>query len=380
MSEGRALDPEVAKRVANLSVTARKAVDGLLSGIHKSPHRGASVVFVEHREYRPGDDLRLLDWRAYARSDRHQIKRFEQETHLRATLVVDRSGSMAYAGEGRRTKSEHAATLLASLALILVRQGDAAGLAVFDTAIRDRLPPRTKPAHLEEILRALSEPPVMGTETSLHASLTQVAERAGRRGLIALASDLLDFDERALEPLSWLVGHGHEVIVFQVMDPDELELPFDDPARFEGFEGEAALDADPEALRDDIDALNDCLSRIAAQADRSAFLQVFDHFGPRLNLSPRRLRANAQQRTDLREQLRGQETRYGEITIPVEVVHGEADDIVGVEVHAEKLVAQVEDGNLPRIPGAGHMLHHTHTSEIVAAVDRVALRMGAKSP
>lgn len=105
-----------------------------------------------------------------------------------------------------------------------------------------------------------------------------------------------------------------------------------------------------------------------------------DHFGPRLNLSPRRLRANAQQRTDLREQLREQETRYGEITVPVEVVHGEADDIVGVEVHAEKLVAQVEDGNLTRIPGAGHMLHHTHTSEIVAAVDRVALRMGAKSP
>lgn len=250
MSEGRALDPEVAKRVANLSVTARRAVDGLLSGIHKSPHRGASVVFVEHREYRPGDDLRLLDWRAYARSDRHQIKRFEQETHLRATLVVDRSGSMAYGGEGRRTKSEHAATLLAALALILVRQGDAAGLTVFDTAVERRLPPRTKPAHLEEILRELSAPPVEGAGTSLRAALTQVAERAGRRGLIAVASDLLDFDERALEPLSWLVGHGHEVIVFHVMDPDELELPFEDPARFEGFEGEGALDADPEALRE----------------------------------------------------------------------------------------------------------------------------------
>jgi len=250
VSEGRALDPEVAKRVANLSVTARRAVDGLLSGIHKSPHRGASVVFVEHREYRPGDDLRLLDWRAYARSDRHQIKRFEQETHLRATLVVDRSGSMAYGGEGRRTKSEHAATLLAALALILVRQGDAAGLTVFDTAVERRLPPRTKPAHLEEILRELSAPPVEGAGTSLRAALTQVAERAGRRGLIAVASDLLDFDERALEPLSWLVGHGHEVIVFHVMDPDELELPFEDPARFEGFEGEGALDADPEALRE----------------------------------------------------------------------------------------------------------------------------------
>ncbi len=103
----RALDPEVARRVASLSFSARRAVDGLLTGVHKSPHRGASVVFVEHREYKPGDDLRLLDWRAYARSDRHQIKRFEQETHLRATLVFDRSGSMAYGGEGRATKAEH---------------------------------------------------------------------------------------------------------------------------------------------------------------------------------------------------------------------------------------------------------------------------------
>ena len=155
---GAVLDPDLATRVANLSVTARRAVDGLLTGIHRSPHRGASVVFVEHREYRPGDDPRLLDWRAYARSDRHQIKRFEQETQLRATLVLDRSGSMAYGGEGRRSKGEHAATLLAALALLLIRQGDAAALAAVDTEVRERLPARTKPAHLEEILRTLAQP------------------------------------------------------------------------------------------------------------------------------------------------------------------------------------------------------------------------------
>ncbi|MCB9591750.1 MAG: DUF58 domain-containing protein [Sandaracinaceae bacterium] len=245
-----ALDPETAKRVANLTLQARKAVDGLLSGIHRSPHRGASVVFVEHREYRPGDDLRLLDWRAYARSDRHQIKRFEQETHLRATLVMDRSGSMAYGGEGRRTKAEHAATLLGALAFILVRQGDAAGLSVIDSAVQKRLPPRTRPAHLEEVLTELAQPPERGTPTGLHAALSEVAERARRRGLIAIASDLLDFDEAALSPLSHLVGRGHDVVVFQVLDPDELELPFEDPARFEGFEGEPSLDADPEALRE----------------------------------------------------------------------------------------------------------------------------------
>jgi uncharacterized protein (DUF58 family) len=247
---GRALDPEVAQRVANLSFAARKAVEGLLSGVHRSPHRGASVVFVEHREYKPGDDLRLLDWRAFARSDRHQIKRFEQETHLRATLVFDRSGSMAYQSGSRRSKAEHAATLLGALAFILVRQGDAAGLAVISTALDARLPARTRPAHLEEVLRALAEPPVEGTSTSLRRALTEVAEHAGRRGLVAVASDLLDLDERSLEPLTYLVGHGHDVVVFHVLDPDEIELPFDEPARFLGMEGEPSLDADPEALRE----------------------------------------------------------------------------------------------------------------------------------
>lgn len=247
---GRALDPEVAQRVANLSFAARKAVDGLLSGVHRSPHRGASVVFVEHREYKPGDDLRLLDWRAFARSDRHQIKRFEQETHLSATLVLDASGSMAYGGEARATKAEHAATLLGALALILIRQGDAAGLAVVSTKLDARLPPRTRPAHLDEVLRALAVPPVEGTPTDLGAALTEVAERAGRRGLVAVASDLLDFDERALEPLTYLIGHGHDVVIFHVLDPDEIELPFEEPARFVGLEGEATIDADPEALRE----------------------------------------------------------------------------------------------------------------------------------
>src|SRR5688500_6627416 len=175
----RALDPDVARRVANLTLSARKAVEGLLSGVHRSPHRGASVVFVEHREYKPGDDLRLLDWRAYARSDRHQIKRFEQETHLRATLVLDRSGSMAYGGDGRSSKARHAATVLAALAFILIRQGDAPGLAAIVETIYARLPPRTKPAHLEEVLRELSTPPVDGTKTDLAAALTEVAERAG---------------------------------------------------------------------------------------------------------------------------------------------------------------------------------------------------------
>jgi len=244
------LDPDIAARVSTLTLQARRAVEGVLSGIHKSPHRGASVVFVEHREYRPGDDLRLLDWRAYARNDRHYIKRFEQETQLRASLVLDRSGSMAYGAKGA-TKLEHAATLLGAMAYLLIRQGDAAGVATFDRALVAEVPPRSRPVHLDAVLEALASPAssdVRGTD--LARALMAVAERAGHRGLVAIASDLLDFDTGALAPLAHLVARGHDVIVFHVLHPDEIDFPFADPARFIGLEGEDPLDADPSLLRE----------------------------------------------------------------------------------------------------------------------------------
>jgi uncharacterized protein (DUF58 family) len=272
---GRAvLDPIVAQRVSTLILAARRAVDGLLSGIHKSPHRGASVVFVEHREYRPGDDLRLLDWRAYARTDRHMIKRFEQETQLRATLVLDRSGSMAYASApGEKTKAEHAATLLAALGYVLVRQGDATGAATFAAELGAMLPQRSRLTQVESLASALAEPPRGGAETNLAAALGALSERTGRRGFIAIASDLLDFREDSLAPLAQLVGHGHDVVVFHVLHPDELTLPFDGPTRFEGLEGEAALEADPvllrEAYRREIDAfIEACRARCNAVGAR----------------------------------------------------------------------------------------------------------------
>jgi uncharacterized protein (DUF58 family) len=244
------LDPEVARRIATLVLAARRAVEGLGSGLHKSPHRGASVVFVEHREYRPGDDPRLLDWRAYARTDRHTIKRFEQETQLRAMLALDRSGSMAYpAHPGARTKGDHAATLLAALAYILVRQGDLAGALPFADGPGTALPARSRPGQVEAIVGALAAPHASGTATDLGAALTALAERAGRRGFVAIASDLLDLREGALDPLAQLAARGHDVVVFHVLHPDELTLPFEEPTRFEGLEGEASIDADPVALR-----------------------------------------------------------------------------------------------------------------------------------
>jgi uncharacterized protein (DUF58 family) len=243
------LDPDVAERVQNLTFSARRTVDGLLAGVHRSPHRGASVVFVEHREYRPGDDPRLLDWRAFARTDRDVVKRFEQETQLRATLVLDRSGSMAYRGSDGADKGTHAATLLAALAYVLIRQGDATGAALITDSLGEIVPPRTRPAHLDALLEALAKPPTADAPTNLAAALTEVAERVGRRGVVAIASDLLDLRDDALAPIAHLVARGHDVIVFHVLHPDEIDFPFHGPSRFVGLEGEAPIDADADAVR-----------------------------------------------------------------------------------------------------------------------------------
>jgi uncharacterized protein (DUF58 family) len=246
------LDPDVARRIRNLSLGARRAVEGLLSGIHRSPHRGASVVFVEHRDYRAGDDLRLLDWRAFARTDRDVVKRFEQETHLRATLVLDRSGSMAYGGEAESDgprKDAHAATLLAALAYVLIGQGDAAGVVTIADGVGDVVPPRTRPAHLDTVFAALAEPAERGRTTDLASALSGVAEAAGRRGVVAIASDLLDLDDGALGPIAHLVARGHDVVVLHVLTREELELPMHGPVRFVGLEGEAPVEVDADAIR-----------------------------------------------------------------------------------------------------------------------------------
>jgi uncharacterized protein (DUF58 family) len=263
VTEGRTelLAPELLQRISGLVVAARRAVEGALSGMHASAHRGASVVFVEHREYRPGDDPRLLDWRAYARTDRHTIKRFEQETQLRATLVLDRSGSMRY-GRTRLVvggperwdpaagvlpgddKAEYGALLLTALAHLLLRQGDAAGALTFDATPGIWVPPRSRPNQLDAVAATLLAPGADHAATALRPALGAVVERAGRRGLVVVASDLLDLQPDALEPLGRLVARGHEVVVLHVLHPDELEFPFDQPTRFVGTEGEAPVEVD----------------------------------------------------------------------------------------------------------------------------------------
>jgi len=243
------LDQEVVQRIANLKVRARRAVEGLRSGIHRSPHRGASVIFAEHRDYRPGDDLRLLDWRAFARSDRYTIKHFEQETHLRAHLLLDVSASMAFdGGDPASDKRGYAATLLGAMAFILLGQADAVGLITFADAVREAVPARARPGQLDAILGALAQ---AGAEprTDLNAALAACGERVGRRGLVVIASDLLDFQPNALEPLTRLRALGHDVIVFQVLHADELDFPYRELARFRDPESGEMLDTDPEAVR-----------------------------------------------------------------------------------------------------------------------------------
>ena len=246
-----ALDPEVAQRVAGLMLRARRAADGALSGLHRSPQHGTSAVFAEHRPYRPGDDLRLLDWRAYARTDRHSVKRFDQEAHLRVRLVLDRSASMHWTGpSGGSTKLEHAATLLAGLAYVLFRQGDAVGLSVIDEELRNHLATRARPAHLQALLDELIQPAVQGSATRLASTLEAVGERIGRRGVLVLASDLLDDDPNALQPLAHLVTRGHDVIVLHVLHPDELVLPFEEGAVVEGLEGEPSIESDGREVKE----------------------------------------------------------------------------------------------------------------------------------
>jgi uncharacterized protein (DUF58 family) len=243
------LDQEVVQRIANLKVRARRAVEGLRSGIHRSPHRGASVIFAEHRDYRPGDDLRLLDWRAFARSDRYTIKHFEQETHLRAHLLLDVSASMVFdGGDPASDKRGYAATLLGAMAFILLGQADAVGLITFADAVREAVPARARPGQLDAILGALAQ---AGAEprTDLNGALAACGERVGRRGLVVIASDLLDFQPNALEPLTRLRALGHDVIVFQVLHADELDFPYRELARFRDPESGEMLDTDPEAVR-----------------------------------------------------------------------------------------------------------------------------------
>jgi uncharacterized protein (DUF58 family) len=241
------VDPKALMAIQSLELRARVVVEGFWNGLHRSPYHGFSVEFTEYRQYTPGDDTRYLDWRLYARSDRYYLKKFEDETNLRCHLLVDQSRSMSY-GSLNYSKSDYARTLAATLAWFLNGQGDAVGLFTFAERVLDYLPARHRHGHLRQLMLALEKESV-GNDTNLDEPLRRVAELARKRGLIVLISDLLAPVDELERILGRLTAAGHEVVIFQVLDPNELGFKFDRAMLYQDVESGKDFYLDPEAVR-----------------------------------------------------------------------------------------------------------------------------------
>ncbi len=241
------LDPGIINRVARIDLRARMVVEGYASGLHRSPYKGFSVEFAEHREYVPGDDLRYLDWKVFGKSDRYYIKQYEEETNLVCHLLVDVSGSMDFT-TSEVTKHQYALTVGAALAYLVVKQHDAVGLVLFDDDVRSTLKPGGHRGQLRRVFTLLEEAAPSG-DTAVGKVLARVADRVRRRGLVILISDLMGDVDEILAGLRRIRSRGHDVIVFHVLDPAERTFPFERMTLFEGLENHADLLADPKSLR-----------------------------------------------------------------------------------------------------------------------------------
>lgn len=243
------LNPYEVAELGGIELTTHGVVEGFLAGLHRSPFKGFSVEFAEHRPYQPGDELRYVDWRVLARSDRLSVKQFEAETNLRSMLVLDISSSMDWSGsEGRLTKLAYAQRLVAALALVLLRQRDATGLIAFDDEVRAVVPARARAQQRWLLLRALAGL-VPGRRTAAEPALRRVTDLLRRRGLVIFVSDLLLDRELALLALQYLRHRGHQVMVFHVMDPAELVLEGPPEARFEDPESGSGVVVRPREFR-----------------------------------------------------------------------------------------------------------------------------------
>jgi uncharacterized protein (DUF58 family) len=241
------LDPEVIAKAQALGVKARTLVEGLRVGDHKSPYRGFSVEFVQHREYVPGDDIRHIDWKSYGRSERYTIKQYEQETNFTAHLMIDASKSMQY-GAGDTNKLEYAKTLTAALAYLIIHQRDSVALDIFDADWCERLPASGQMGHVQTILNTLvSVKP--RDKNEMGPLLHDIANQVRRRGLFFLISDCFDDVESILGGLQHLRFGGHEVIVFHILHPDELDFPFNGMVKFDGMEEKMHLLTRPQLVR-----------------------------------------------------------------------------------------------------------------------------------
>ncbi len=247
------LDPRVLARVAGLDLRARLVVEGLMSGMHRSPYQGISVEFAQHRPYSPGDDIRHVDWKVLAKTDRIYLKQYQEETNLQLLLVVDTSQSMTYGSVGTAdamwTKLDHATAIAASLAYMALGQQDAVGLVVADSEVRRFMRPANSPGQWKQVIEELSAS-TRDRQTRIGKVLEQTAEKLTHRSLVVVLSDFFDDLASVQRGLRHLRHRRHEVIVFQTLDPNEITFPFEDPTRFEGLEAAGELLTDPRALRE----------------------------------------------------------------------------------------------------------------------------------
>lgn len=267
MSEpAKYFQPEILGKISRLELRARRVVEGFLSGMHKSPYKGFSVEFANHRAYVPGDDIRHIDWRVYAKADRFFIKEYEEETNMRVHLLLDSSASMAYPEHpesSRMNKWEYAATVAASLAYLLIHQRDGVGLTLFDTDIRDQLPVSTNVASLNALVSAIATNPPRG-ETDVKMLFPDLAGHFPKRGMIVILSDCLTDPDDIIQGLQRFRYAKHDVLLLHVLDHDELEFPFADRTLFEGMEQlDQQVLTDPQSLRASyLEALRDFLVKL----------------------------------------------------------------------------------------------------------------------
>jgi uncharacterized protein (DUF58 family) len=242
------LSPDAVARIARLELQARNVVEGFLSGQHRSPYFGQSIEFVQHREYTPGDDTRRIDWKVWSKTDRYFIKQYEEETNLRTTLVVDVSESMRF-GSGRTSKYDYACTVAAAVAYLLLKQQDAVSLVAFDDEVRGIAPSRSRQTHLGSILSVLlqSSP---SRKTDMYEILRYVANEKTQKGMVVLISDLFAPRDGLFKGLRLLRKRGHDVMIFHVLDDEELDFGYAGTTKFEGLEEAGDLVCDPRSLRD----------------------------------------------------------------------------------------------------------------------------------
>ena len=241
------LDPETVSRLSNLGMIARLVVEGFITGLHKSPYHGFSVEFAEHRQYMPGDDLKYLDWKVYAKTDRFYVKEFEEETNLKSYILLDQSASMDYTSH-TISKRQYATFLGAALSYLMLKQRDAVGLLTFDEKIRGFYPPRSMSTYLSVLLKALDESS-SGKRTDLGQTFHELAERINRRGLVIVLSDLLDNQDKVLSGLKHFRHKKHEVIVFHILDPFERSFDFNTASNFEDLESGEKMSVQPWHIR-----------------------------------------------------------------------------------------------------------------------------------